>query len=141
MKYYIAIIILIILSVVWLSMPKIDDKEMFMPKNTQTPHLPYHSNASTSLPEHNNATIEQAIINYSIDNNINYEKSLEIADCESKMGKYKINWSGSSAKGIFQWTDGTWEYIKAKGSPMDDMENIKQFTKWYPIHPEWWECK
>ncbi len=133
MKIRIAIILLIGLSIIWLSMPKIDDKAIFIPNEPQ--------NATTSLPEHNNATIEQAIINYSIDNNINYEISLRIANCESKMGKYKTNWEGSSAKGIFQWTDGTWDYIKANGSPMDDIENIKQFVKWYPIHPEWWVCK
>lgn len=132
MKIRIAIIILIILSIIWLSMPKIDDKAMLIPNEPQ--------NATTSLPEHNNATIEQAIINYSIDNNINYEISLAIADCESKMGKYKINWSGSSAKGIFMFTDGTWNAY-CQGDVMNDYDNIKCFAKLFNKYPNWWVCQ
>ena len=26
------------------------------------------------------------------------------------MGKYKTNWSGSSAKGVYMFIDRTWEY-------------------------------
>jgi len=96
---------------------------------------------TVKLVEAQDVSLEQAIIQYSIHNGINYETSIRIANCESKMGKYKTNWEGSSAKGIFMFTDGTWNYINAKGSQLDDIENIKQFTIWYKIHPEWWSCK
>ena len=29
--------------------------------------------------------------------------ALRIATCESRMGKYKTNWSGSSAKGVYMY--------------------------------------
>ena len=79
------------------------------------------------------------IIRLSEEKGFNTKTALRIAECESQYGKFKFN-KKSSAKGIYQWTDGTWKFIKAKGSQLDDKENIKQFIKWYPIHPEWWEC-
>ena len=127
-----AILMFILLGSVWLYMPKYNDKGIFIQNQPQ--------NATTSLPEHNNATIEQAIINYSIDNNINYEISLAIADCESKMGKYKINWSGSSAKGIFMFIDSTWNAY-CQGDVMNDYHNIKCFAKLFNKYPNWWVCK
>jgi len=126
-----AILMFILLGSVWLYMPKYNEKGIFIQNQPQ--------NATTSLPEHNNATIEQAIINYSIDNNINYEISLAIADCESKMGKYKYNLQGSSAKGIFQFIDSTWENY-CDGDVLNDEDNVRCFTKLYKSHPSWWLC-
>lgn len=127
-----AILIFILLGSVWLYMPKYNEKGIFIPNEPQ--------NATTSLPEHNNATIEQAIINYSIDNNINYEISLRIADCESKMGKYKINFEGSSAYGIYQFMPRTFNAY-CQGSIENDIDQIRCFTKLYNKYPNWWVCQ
>ncbi|NCD07196.1 MAG: hypothetical protein EOL97_13865 [Spirochaetia bacterium] len=127
-----AILIFILLCSIWLCVPKYDEKAMLIPNHPQ--------NATTSLPEHNNATIEQAIINYSIDNGINYETSLRIADCESKMGKYKVNWDGSSAYGLYQFMPRTFNAY-CQGSIESDIDQIRCFIKLYNKHPNWWVCK
>lgn len=71
---------------------------------------------------------------------VSEEIVLRIAECESNFDRYAKN-PNSTAKGLFQFTDGTWEYIKAQGHQFDYRENIKQFLIWFPVHPEWWkEC-
>lgn len=71
---------------------------------------------------------------------INPDVAVAIARCESGLDPYAAN-PNSTAKGIYQFLDGTWEAIKAQGHQFDAEENIKQFMIWYPIHPEWWECE
>lgn len=66
--------------------------------------------------------------------------ALRIAKCESTFGRYENNPS-STAKGIYQFTDPTWKFIKAPGHQYDFKENVHQFMVWYPVHPEWWECQ
>lgn len=66
--------------------------------------------------------------------------ALRIAERESTFGRYENNPS-STAKGIYQFTDPTWKFIKAPGHQYDFKENIHQFMVWYPLHPEWWACK
>ena len=131
MKLKIAIILFITIVAVWLCVDKIDEPT-YIQKEVQS--------VTTSLPVASNATLEQAIINYSIDNNINYNISLRIADCESKMGKYKYNLQGSSAKGIFQFIDSTWANY-CQGDVLNDYDNIKCFAKLYKQHKSWWECR
>ena len=60
--------------------------------------------------------------------------------CESKMGKYKYNMSGSSAKGIFQFIDRTWGSY-CEGDVLNDEDNVRCFTELYKQHPSWWQCK
>ena len=64
--------------------------------------------------------------------------ALKYAECESGFNPNAKNPS-SSAKGVFSFIDGTWDYIKAEGHPFDYKENIKQFIKWFPKYPNWWE--
>ena len=85
--------------------------------------------------------VEATIRHYASEYGVDVETSLRIATCESQMGKYKHNWEGSSATGVYQWTIGTWEWIGATGDRLDDEENIKQFMIWYSKYPGWWECK
>jgi hypothetical protein len=132
------IIILIILSTVWLCistvwlcMEKINDKTMFIPKQL---------GGNTRLPQHSTTTLEQMIINYSIQNGINYETSLRIANCESKMGKYKVNWDGSSAYGLYQFMPKTFNYY-CQGNIESDIDQIKCFVQLYNKYPHYWECK
>ncbi len=71
---------------------------------------------------------------------VDYDMAMAIAECESQFDTYAAN-PNSTAKGVYQFLDGTWEWIKASGHQYDYKENIKQFMIWYPIHPEYWsEC-
>lgn len=63
-----------------------------------------------------------------------------IARCESSFNPYATN-KVSTAKGLFQFTDPTWKWIKATGHQFDYKENIKQFMIWYQVYPGWWECE
>ena len=131
MKLKIAIILFITIVAVWLCVDKIDEPT-YIQKEVQS--------VTTSLPVASNTTLEQAIINYSIDNNINYEISLRIADCESKMGKYKYNLQGSSAYGLYQFMPKTF-YSLCQGDIESDIDQIICFTKLYKKYPHYWVCK
>jgi len=72
---------------------------------------------------------------------VDEETALRIAECESQFNKYPINWEGSTAQGVYMWTDPSWNYIEAKGSQLNQTENIRQFMIWYPEHKNWWKCK
>lgn len=107
-------------------------------------------NVTTSQIEPNKQEIEviekpyesiQDLINrLSTENDFNVNTALRIAECESQYGKYKINWQGSSAKGIYQFTDKTWNNY-CEGDVMNDQDNIMCFIKLYKKHPSWWQCK
>ena len=70
--------------------------------------------------------------------NFSEETALKIATCESNF-KWDAKNPKSSAKGVYQFIDSTWEWIEAEGHQFDYKENIKQFLKYYPIYPGWWE--
>ena len=131
MKLKIAIILFITIVAVWLCVDKIDEPT-YIQKEVQS--------VTTSLPVASNATLEQAIINYSIDNNINYNISLRIAECESKMGKYKYNLQGSSAYGLYQFMPKTFNTY-CQGDIESDLDQIICFTKLYKKYPHYWVCK
>lgn len=63
-----------------------------------------------------------------------------IASCESQMGKYRKNWSGSSATGLFQFMPKTFNAY-CSGDIENDIDQIRCFNKLYPNHQSWWECK
>lgn len=71
--------------------------------------------------------------------NIPITTAVRIARCESSLNPNAKN-KTSSATGLYQFTEGTWEHIGAVGSRTDYKENIAQFMKWYPLYPSWWEC-
>ncbi len=71
---------------------------------------------------------------------VSVKTALRIARCESGY-QYNARNSTSSAKGVYQFIDGTWRWINAQGHQFDYKENIRQFMKWYPQYPQWWECK
>lgn len=84
--------------------------------------------------------IEQMIRWQAVTYGVDPDMAVAIAQCESRLDEYAQN-PVSSAKGLYQFTDGTWEYIKAQGHPFDAEENIRQFMIWWRIHPEWWVCE
>lgn len=67
------------------------------------------------------------------------DTTIRIANCESKMGKYKVNWEGSSAYGLFQFIDKTWNNY-CKGDRDNNYDQIRCFLELYPKHPSWWQC-
>lgn len=82
------------------------------------------------------AEIEAQAAEYGVD----LDSALRIANCESGYDAYAANPS-SSAKGVYQFLDSTWERIGAEGHQYDYRENIKQFMIHYPANPGWWVCK
>lgn len=88
-----------------------------------------------------NQTIEEKIRAYAkMYGTVDPDQAVTIAQCESGLDPFARN-KTSTAKGVYQFLDGTWEAIGAKGSPYDADESIRQFMIWYPIHPEWWVCE
>lgn len=80
------------------------------------------------------------IIRLSTENDFNVQTALRIAECESQYGKYKFNWEGSSAKGIYQFTNRTWNNY-CEGDVLNDYDNIMCFLKLYQKHSNWWSCR
>jgi len=83
--------------------------------------------------------IRKEIIRQAKKYGVSVEAALSVANCESGFVYNAAN-SGSTAKGVYQFLDGTWEWTQASGHQFDYHENIRQFMKWYPRVPEWWEC-
>jgi hypothetical protein len=71
---------------------------------------------------------------------VSVKDALRVAKCESGY-VYNAKNGTSTAKGVFQFINGTWKWIGAEGHQFDYKENIKQFMIWYPKYPQWWECK
>lgn len=88
-----------------------------------------------------NQTIEQKIRAYAkIYGTVDADRAVLIAKCESNLDPFASN-KTSTAKGVYQFLDGTWEAIGAEGSPYDADESIRQFMIWYPSNQDWWECE
>lgn len=84
--------------------------------------------------------IEQMIRWHAVSYGVDPDMAVMIAQCESGLNEYAQN-PMSTAKGLYQFTDPTWEYIKATGHQFDAEQNIHQFMIWWKIHPEWWVCE
>ena len=67
------------------------------------------------------------------------DTAIRIANCESKMGKYKVNWEGSSAYGLFQFMPKTFNAY-CKGDIKNNYDQIRCFLELYPKYPSWWKC-
>ena len=52
-------------------------------------------------------TTTEKIIELSKEHNFDTETALRIAECESQLGKYQVNWEGSSAKGVYMFMPKT----------------------------------
>ena len=85
-------------------------------------------------------SVSDMIIRLTVDSDVSTLTALRIAKCESQLGTQMEN-PHSSAKGIYQFTYGTWNYACGGGDVMDNELNIKCFLKLYPLHPSWWECR
>jgi len=68
------------------------------------------------------------------------EKALAIAECESGYKPLAKN-NNSTAVGVYQFLESTWEWIGSPGNRYDARDNIEAFMVYYPKYPEWWsEC-
>jgi soluble lytic murein transglycosylase-like protein len=93
-------------------------------------------NKNKSFPEY----IEWKIRSMASDHSIDPDVAFALAVCESNLNPYAKNPS-SSARGIYQFLTGTWEWIEADGSRDNAEEQVRQFMIWYPKNPQWWqEC-
>jgi len=93
-------------------------------------------NENKPFPEY----IELKIKILSQENSIDPNVAFAIAVCESNLNPYAKN-PNSTAKGLFQFLDGTWNWIGANGSQYDPEEQVRQFMIWYPKNSGWWrEC-
>lgn len=84
--------------------------------------------------------VKYEIVRQASEYGVSVNTALRIARCESGY-KYNASNGTSTAKGVYQFLDGTWDWIDAQGHQYDYRENITQFMKWYPRFPQWWECK
>jgi hypothetical protein len=85
-------------------------------------------------------TIEQKIVFYANQYDVDPVTSLRIAECESQFGKYKYNWEGSGATGLYQFKPSTFNYF-CDGDIMNDEDQIKCFMELYPRYSHYWECQ
>jgi hypothetical protein len=83
--------------------------------------------------------IKEEIVRQAKKYGVSVDSALAIAKCESEF-IYNASNKQSTAKGVYQFLDGTWEWTGANGHQYDYQENIRQFMKWYPKVPNWWEC-
>jgi len=68
------------------------------------------------------------------------ESLVRIAICESRMGKYRKNWEGSSAEGLLMFKPATFAAYCA-GSIKNDKDQVNCFMKMYPEKKSWWQCR
>ena len=80
--------------------------------------------------------VEYVLKNYADD----YDTAYRIAKCESNLGKYRDNFEGSGATGLFQFKPKTWNNY-CEGNINNDIAQTKCFNKLYSKYPHWWECK
>jgi len=95
---------------------------------------------SARLPQaEDRAPVESIVINSAVRAGFDPNTALRIAECESSLDAYARN-PVSTASGLYQFTDGTWEYIGSPGERFDPQDSVDAFLEWYPKHPEWWVC-
>ena len=83
-------------------------------------------------------TIQVKIMVAARDAGINPHVALPIAFCESGFNPLIDN-NRSSASGLYQFLDGTWENY-CEGDVYNEDDNLKCFIKLYKQHPTWWLC-
>lgn len=97
-----------------------------------------------SLSNNNMDYTTQDIINLievqAIVSQVNPQTALRIAMCESSLNPQARN-PTSSAKGLYGFLDGTWQWIKAPMTQEDTYWSVVMFMKYYKKYPHYWECK
>lgn len=84
-------------------------------------------------------TITMLITDLALLNNFPVDTALRIAHCESTTGTNLFN-PNSSAKGIYQFVDRTWENY-CQGNVLNHYDNVQCFMELYEKNKHWWECR
>lgn len=84
-------------------------------------------------------SVQEKIIDYAEKYGVDRDTALRIANCESGYKPDAKN-PNSSATGIYQFIDSTWNNY-CKGDRLNADDNIICFMEQYPKHPNWWACK
>ena len=84
-------------------------------------------------------TITETITRISTEENFDPIVAIRIAKCESQLGKYKKNWEGSSATGLYMFMPNTFSHY-CSGTIESDIDQIRCFIRLYYKHSGWWEC-
>lgn len=84
-------------------------------------------------------TIPEMITRKAIENNVDPETALRIANCESGFNPQAKN-KTSSASGLYQFINSTWNNY-CTGDRMNAEDNAQCFMELYPSHPSWWICQ
>jgi hypothetical protein len=84
-------------------------------------------------------TITETITRIAIEENFDPIVAIRIAKCESQLGKYRKNFEGSSATGLYMFMPLTFSHY-CEGNIESDIDQIKCFMRQYKKHPGWWEC-
>ena len=92
------------------------------------------------VPEVKIGSVTEMITRLSTENGFDVNTALRISGCESQHGKYKTNWQGSSAYGLYQFMPKTFNAY-CDGVIESDYDQIMCFIKLYPEHKSWWACK
>jgi hypothetical protein len=110
-------------------------------------YQPQQTNVTTRKIEVSTTTVEviyetpkDIITRLTAHSQVSTKTALRIAECESKLGKYQTNLSGSSAYGLYQFTAYTWEHY-CSGSRDNYIDQTNCFIKLYGKHKNWWSCK
>ena len=85
-------------------------------------------------------TVIEKIERITDEQGFNTETALRIAECESQFGKYRKNWEGSGATGLYHFMPRTFNAY-CQGDINNDEDQIRCFIELYPKHPDWWQCK
>lgn len=83
--------------------------------------------------------IESVIRSIARANRVDEELALRIARCESTLNPSARN-NTSSALGLYQFLEGTWEYIGSPGDRENPEDATLAFVTWYPRYPGWWSA-
>lgn len=73
------------------------------------------------------------------DSEVSLYDAIRISKCESNFNSLAKNQQGSSATGVFQFIDKTWEN-HCVGERLNYKDNIACFMALYPKYPNWWAC-
>lgn len=116
--------------------------DMVKPISATATNVPLEINDPCTLEDVicENETVEGRIRIAARAAGIDEDTAVRIAKCESSLNPSARN-PDSTAKGLYEFVDATWQWIEAEGSPLNETDAIREFMKWYPRFPNWWECK
>lgn len=118
----------------------IEQKEEILLNTHNQDKKPLEANFKPIKGKQKTGTTEELIREMASKYDVCPETAIRIAKCESQLGKYPINWEGSSAKGVYQFIDKTWDNY-CDGDVLNEEDNIRCFMELYNQFSHWWACQ